>query len=189
MPATKKKSANLASAKVLADQLVERFTTFCERVEIAGSIRRMEPIVGDIEIVCIPRFGEAMPPGEMFKRECNLAINHIKTNAYYTNSSRAYKIIKGGPRYYQFIYYGMQVDLFMTNKKQWGRMLALRTGPADYSKKIAARWKEMGYKGHNGELVRLRRGIKGDRVKPEFRTEKEFFDFLGWEYVEPEKRG
>jgi DNA polymerase/3'-5' exonuclease PolX len=52
----------------IAGRIVEALRPYCERIEIAGSLRREKPMVGDIEIVAIPRrpvdlFGE---PVSMF---------------------------------------------------------------------------------------------------------------------------
>ncbi|NIN36317.1 MAG: hypothetical protein GTO60_14990, partial [Gammaproteobacteria bacterium] len=44
----------LEIARGIAEQLVSAFAEHCERIEIAGSIRRLRPDIGDIEIVAIP---------------------------------------------------------------------------------------------------------------------------------------
>lgn len=188
MPAVGKKEINYPSALVIAEQLQDRIEPLCSKFSFAGSLRRKQAYVGDIEIVCLPRFATEVPAGEMFpKPDVNLVVNHLQNNR--STNSRGYYITKGGDRYHQLMYAGVQVDLFMPLPGQWGRILALRTGPDSYSIKLASRWKQMGYKGHNGELIRLRRDKDGNRVKPEFPTEKSFFAFLGRDYVEPENRG
>lgn len=45
-----------SAALKIAEGLVCEFGPYCERVEIAGSIRRGKAEVGDIEIVAVPRF-------------------------------------------------------------------------------------------------------------------------------------
>jgi len=45
----------LAEARKLAEQMVERLRPACDKIEIAGSVRRGKPEVKDIEIVCLPR--------------------------------------------------------------------------------------------------------------------------------------
>lgn len=183
MPAatdTRKKTMYHKQAWHIACRLVERFAPLCQtgKCVIAGSLRRQKEKVNDIEIVCIPKYGHVQMPGELFRTEQNLVVHHLTI-------SGDIQITKGGPRYHQIIFEDTQVDLFMTAPDQWGRMLAVRTGPADYSIKLASRWKALGYMGHKGELV----SIKGSRYKPEFPTEKSFFEFLGWEYPQPSERG
>ena len=47
-----------ARALMLAQGLIETLRPHCERIEIAGSLRRGKPDVGDIELVCIPKADE-----------------------------------------------------------------------------------------------------------------------------------
>ena len=44
----------LAEAAAVADSLAGLLTLACHRLEIAGSIRRGRPDVGDIEMVAVP---------------------------------------------------------------------------------------------------------------------------------------
>ena len=45
----------LAEARAFAEEIVLDLRPFCDRIEIAGSIRRGEPHVGDVDLVVIPR--------------------------------------------------------------------------------------------------------------------------------------
>jgi DNA polymerase/3'-5' exonuclease PolX len=45
----------LARARIIAGEIVDLLTPVCERIEVAGSVRREKATVGDnIEIVCVP---------------------------------------------------------------------------------------------------------------------------------------
>lgn len=180
---THKVSMYRIQAEHIANHLLSDLQPLCqpEKCVIAGSLRCRKEKVNDIEIVCIPRWDKALTPGKLFPHDQNLVINYLQKGDFY---KRGINIIKGGPRYHQIIFQNAQVDVFMTTAEQWGRILALRTGPDIYSIKLASRWKELGYQGVDGELVK-REGIQ---TKPKFPTEKSFFDFLGWDYVEPEMR-
>lgn len=48
----------LARALVIALKIQEQLAPLCERIEIAGSIRRVRPEVGDIDLVILPREGQ-----------------------------------------------------------------------------------------------------------------------------------
>jgi DNA polymerase/3'-5' exonuclease PolX len=43
----------LKEAKIIAEKYLSILKPFCERIEIAGSIRREQPFPNDIELVCI----------------------------------------------------------------------------------------------------------------------------------------
>lgn len=48
-------SIPLSEAKTIALEIYELLKPHCERIKIAGSIRREKAFVNDIEIVCIPK--------------------------------------------------------------------------------------------------------------------------------------
>ena len=50
----------LTRAQKAAGLLLEMLQPFCERIEVAGSVRRQRPMVGDLELVAIPKMGERM---------------------------------------------------------------------------------------------------------------------------------
>jgi hypothetical protein len=61
----------LARARIIAGEVLDLLSPVCERIEIAGSVRREKATVGDIEILCAPRvrhetqmdlFGQATGP-------------------------------------------------------------------------------------------------------------------------------
>lgn len=155
--------------------------TLCEpsMVELAGSLRREKSVIDDIKLVCLPLVKLKKKAGELFQKPVNLVTEwiHDPTNTDVLP-------VKGGDRYQQFLYKGVQINVFMPIKEQYGRILAIRTGPESYSKKMSARWAELGYHGIEGELFDKKTGEHG----PLFYTEQAFFDFLGWEYITPEAR-
>ena len=46
----------LQKARTIAEELKRLLEPACHRVEIAGSIRRQKPFVGDVELLCIPKY-------------------------------------------------------------------------------------------------------------------------------------
>jgi DNA polymerase/3'-5' exonuclease PolX len=55
----------LAAARKLAEETRDYLREFCTRVEIAGSVRREKAMVGDIELVYVPRFSLEQDPREL----------------------------------------------------------------------------------------------------------------------------
>jgi DNA polymerase/3'-5' exonuclease PolX len=43
-----------AVAWKVADRLRERLAPTCSQFEIAGSLRRQKPTIGDVDIICVP---------------------------------------------------------------------------------------------------------------------------------------
>lgn len=138
----------LAEAQAIATRVRDLLAPHCERIEIAGSIRRKCPQVGDIEIVAIPKPYET----GLFENGVAEVINRwekIKGELEY----------KGRPgvkacRYTQrLLPEGIKVDIFFANTWNWGYILAIRTGSAKYSKMLATTWKRRGYNGNDGHLT------------------------------------
>jgi len=185
---------NLSEASYQARQLLAYLTPACERAEIAGSIRRGNADVKDIEIVCIPKprprpvFGDARP----FKTELDALLYQMSQ----THSSQyELKAIKGGDKYKQFLLpkAGINLDLFIcTPPAQFGVQFVIRTGPADFSQWVVTQRSKGGalpdgYYVKDGAVWRL--SLHGEADESiEMPSERDFLEFLGIGWVDPSKR-
>ncbi len=152
----------------IAERVKAEFEPHCDRIEIAGSIRRKKPVVKDIEIVAIPKdYGVGL-----FESGVATVINQ-------------WKKIKGElPCKYTQRQHpdGIMLDIFFATPINWGYILAIRTGSAKYSHQVLAKsWVAMGYKGQGGNLTR-----RGQVVNVE--EEKTLFALINIDYVEPQFR-
>lgn len=166
----------LNQAKAIADRVVSLLAPHCERIEIAGSIRRKKPEVGDIEIVCItkkimhPRTAATIPVPGFIYAVSNLGIKR-KGEAHTKYMQRFLPEPDG-----------IMVDIFTAVPDNWGYIFAIRTGSADYSHRwLANGWVKHGYKGEDGFLT------KGGEVVP-VREEIDLFNLIKLPYCEPENR-
>lgn len=174
-------------AKSVAEQLTLDFAPYCERIEIAGSIRREKPIVGDIEIVATPilardLFG-ALSPGP-----CVLdhALNVMVRDGYLG------KVLKNGLRYKQFeLPQGIELDLFIVRPPaQWGVIFAIRTGPRAFSRWIVTQRRAGGAlpSGFRVKDGAVHLGLTGNsRVIP-MPEEMNFLKFVGLGWIAPAER-
>jgi DNA polymerase/3'-5' exonuclease PolX len=154
-------------AKPIADKLKVLLEPYCERIEVAGSIRREKEIVKDIEIVLIPK-------------NTNKLFNVLGLHLLRLN--RDFQYIKNGDKYKQFYYQGIKVDLFVAHPDNWGYIFAIRTGSAEYSHNVlASGWVKKGFKGVDGFLTR-----NGEIIP--VKEEIDLFNILEIEYREPSKR-
>ena len=157
-------------AKDIAVGLVAQLAPHCSQIEIAGSIRRGRPTIGDIEIVCLPLPYESTP---LFRSGFALVVEQFEK-------------VKGELpcRYTQRILpCGMKLDLFMPDPAGYGLQLAIRTGSAEWShKRLATAWVRAGFKSEGG-LLRDQAG----RVLP-CKTERELFERIGLRWVDPVDR-
>jgi len=189
----------LIQARVVAKSKFEFLRPHCDLIEIAGSVRRSSPDVGDIEIVCVPKMIMAPNLFDKTLSRCPNFVVAVKSLG---------RIDKGDPISGKYIKIqlteGISVDLFVTNKDDYYRQFAIRTGSADYSNNIAIAWRKKGWCGTVHGL-RLEVECDGDRnektgktvwtckipnptLPPVWDSEREFFLWLGLKYFEPANR-
>jgi DNA polymerase/3'-5' exonuclease PolX len=166
---------NLNQATEIAERIRAQLAPFCERIEIAGSIRRRKPEVGDIEIVCIPKTWET---GMFFGGDTIV-------DPGFCSLVNRWPAVKGKPtgKYTQrLLPEGVALDIFITRPENWGLIFAIRTGSADFSHHIlATSWCRAGYHSINGILY------KDGQTHP-VREERELFNLIGLPWVEPWER-
>jgi DNA polymerase/3'-5' exonuclease PolX len=130
----------LTLAREVAERLEARLVPFCERIQIAGSIRRKKTQVKDIELVLIPKlelvatglFEEDADPCSAVKLELDRMLAAGECEQRFNSEGR---LIGWGERRQALVYEGIPVDIFgVLPPAQWGVILMIRTGPADYSK-------------------------------------------------------
>lgn len=102
----------LERARQLANAVRDELAPGCQRIEIAGSIRRRKPEIGDIEIVCIPKRS-----GGLFDDQS--ALDPILAALEGTGRLRR---IKGGEKYkqYEIVKAGVNLDLFICEPENLG---------------------------------------------------------------------
>ncbi len=113
-----KRQYQIEEMRRAAFALRDLLAPYCERIEIAGSIRRGKPTVGDIELVLIDN-GHACRD----KLE-ELALLRTITERRHNGRRGAW-----GDKYRAIMFRHKPVDLFITTRGQWGLIFLLRTGP------------------------------------------------------------
>ncbi len=173
----------LEDALPIANKCLADLMPYCERAEIAGSIRRQKPEVKDIEIVVIPKtetvndlFGD---PAEEISLLENAMSNILKAWDGWT--------LKNGQKYKQILLPGgMKLDLFIVTKETWGVQFTLRTGSAEYSHWLVTQRRYGGALPSHAKIEGGRIVVHGKQLEtPE---EKDFFAFLEIPMPAPSER-
>lgn len=182
-------------ARAFADEVAAALAPACERIEIAGSIRRQAETIGDIEIVAIPRFNVERTPGTLFGGPETTQIDLLgeRVRALLVEGTFAPPPRPAsGERYRRLIHVrsGLQLDLFaVLPPAQWGVILAIRTGPAAYSQWLVWQARKRHFHVAGGAL---HRGGLGCGALPcevvETPEERDLYAALGLPYQPPETR-
>jgi DNA polymerase (family 10) len=107
-----------------AARLVEARRPHCQRIEIAGSLRRERPAVGDIELVAVPYRNT-----DLF----GVVYENRPTSLDRFLDSHSITFTKRGAKYQQFQYGSVKVDLFLPFAETWGSVFTIRTGSAEFT--------------------------------------------------------
>lgn len=159
----------LQKAKQIAERVMAELSPHCDRIAIAGSIRRNKPEVKDIEIVAIPKSYDI----GLFETGMATVVNK-------------WQKVKGELpcKYTQRVLpEGIKLDLFFAEPLNWGLIFAIRTGSADYSHKVLANaWVKAGYYSKDGYLY----DAAGHHYA--VREEIDLYRRIGLKYIDPEMR-
>lgn len=178
-----------AKAAPIAERVRDGFAPACKQIVIAGSLRRGESEVKDIEIVAEPEvttdlFGE--PTGQ-----CKLALLIGDLVAagklrWRVETHPSVPDVRTSRRVWNLVVLpeGARLDVFAVRPPaQWGVILAIRTGPAEYSKHLVTVCRRVGVRVEEGRVISEKTG----RVFPGA-TEREFFQTIGIPWAEPRSR-
>jgi DNA polymerase/3'-5' exonuclease PolX len=165
-----------AQALEIAQGFVTSIRPFCERVEIAGSLRRQKAEIGDIEVVAIPRIVMGL---DLFGNEA-AAQNLLE------EGTRSFHLLLDGPFQKKIQFASIDVDLFITTPEKFGVIYTIRTGSADFSKWLVTTRQKGGalpsnMRVHDGRIWMGRHAL----VTPE---EADFFKAINLSWIAPEQR-
>ena len=167
-----------SEAMKLAEKMVAILSPSCQRIEIAGSLRRKKETIGDIEIVLIPR-----PMTDLFG---DVLFGSIRISS--ALAQEEFILNKDGMYFKQVLPSdgGLGFDIFLTTPEKWGCVFTIRTGSAEFSHKLVTKRSMGGYCPSNLNF-KDGRIWNGDQVldTPE---EKDVFDTLGMKWIEPNLR-
>lgn len=175
----------LEDAQVFAEKILGILQPFCERVAVAGSIRRGRPEVNDIDVVAIPK------PVDMPGGLCGVA--HYSESQVWKDlipiallkhdivaEMRGQELLR-----FKFTKPELQVDLYRARPETWGVILLIRTGSKEHNVKLCSLARSKGLKLSACEGVVTQEGF-GKIIGS--KTEEEIFSALGLGFVEPKDR-
>jgi len=153
----------LERAQKVADAVVKSLGPYCQRIEIAGSIRRRKPWVNDVDLVVIS--------GDLWSLHGEL----MKLGQLKMSGKKIMRVMIGST----------QVDIYVADEDTWSTLLLIRTGSKENNIRLCSRAKDMGW-----HLAASGDGLfneDGQRIAGD--TEISTYNALGLPYQRPEERG
>lgn len=168
-----------ATASASAHRFTGAISHLCTQVAIAGSIRREEGQVSDIEVVCQPITED--PKTDPLETLIDELIADGTLTPWLDKNGRK----SMGPKSKRLVFEGTRLDMFIVRPPaQWGVIMAIRTGPAEYSKLLVTQLSKYGllfdgYRVSEGSLW------KSDTQAVDTPTEADFLRYCGQETPVP----
>lgn len=148
---TVKTKIPLAEAEAHAKRFRDLFEGCYERWEFAGSIRRKRPEVGDIDHVVIPKWIDV--PYDLFGG--TRPESAIAQRVWQLSDQAAFVLRSAGERRISVELEGQPHELYCCCERNWGPILAIRTGSGDFSKGLVTRLRRHGHRQHKGNLFKV----------------------------------
>lgn len=177
-----------AEAMSDAQRFLVMFDGLYERWEFAGSLRRKKPEVGDVEHVIIPKFGDVPDGDSIFAatKRMNLVwhkLDQLLAEGKLTKHIYGAAGNRWGEKYRGVDFRGFNHELFMADAENFGSVLAIRTGPAEFSQKLVTALHPRGLQNKDGYVI-----YKRDGARYPVATEEAFFKACGMPFIQPEAR-
>lgn len=161
----------LLEATRIAMELVNKLRPYCDKIEVAGSIRRGRQDVHDIDLVAIPNEDKILAGGYLGREHL---VSWVATN----------NIERNGQAIAAFKYQGASVDIYWATPESWGTLLLIRTGSKQHNIKLCTLAKNKGWQlkaSGAGLFDAYKRRIAGD-------TEEGIFKAIGLPFIPPGQR-
>ena len=186
----------LAQAQRYAAAIVEWLTPHCERIEIAGSIRRGLPHCNDVDLVCIPKRETQRDMLGAIIADHNLL--WVFLNDYVGSGKATFQTGGNQPGKFAILQLkACQLDVYFADQTNFATRFLCRTGSKEHNIWLAQRAQERGgkwepYEGLNlpPSPPRSGRGNEGEvslSLVPAA-TEADIYQALGLGFIEPANR-
>lgn len=187
-----KKKYPRADAIRVAKEICDALKGKVEALIVAGSLRRRKELVGDVEIIFIPKIEDVVNREDLFGSfiESDLARNAI--DDLLSRGILSKRLNERGSEMWgeknklaTHVATGMPVDLFRATADNWFNYLVCRTGSSENNVRICTAAQRGGLKWnpYGSGFTRL---SDGQEIKVS--SERDVFRIAGLEYLEPHQR-
>jgi len=152
----------LEKAKAFANMVVKALEPYCDKIEVAGSVRRQRPIVNDIDLVLIPRDRQ------------NLDLALMRMGNYKMSGMKIARVEMDS----------IPLDIYFATPETFATLFLVRTGSKENNIRLATLAKKRGWRlaaSGDGLFDETGRRIAGD-------TERSIYEALEVPWQEPWER-
>lgn len=158
---------SLEAAESIAGIVVSLVDTWCEKIEVVGSIRRKKPEVGDIDFVVLPSNWKSL-------KDTMITMAGVKVVISGESIFRTLMLLEGGE--------WVQVDFYRAKPETYGIHKLIRTGSAEHNIWLAK------FAIKQDLRLQYSRGVVEGNTAIAGLDETEVFHALNLEFIPPELR-
>lgn len=173
-----------AAALAVAGELVAGLRPACERLKVVGSLRRLKPDVGDVELLFLPRREDRPDPNTLFGDLVAVDLAEAVIGDWLRRGVLRKRVDEAGrttwgPSNKLAVHAasGIPVDLFAASAANWWSLVVCRTGSAASNTRICLAAEQRGWKWNPYGAGFYDRGT-GELVRP-VRGEADVFEAVG----------
>lgn len=187
----KKPRITRAAALIVAKEICDALKPHTTRLIVAGSLRRMKDMVGDAEILYVPKITTGADPDDLFSmKDTNHADAAIAALEEFGIISKRLNVegrTTYGPKNKLMMHerLGVPVDLFAATDENWWNYLVCRTGSSESNVKIATAAQRKGWKWNPYGSGFSNPDTGAVHIAT---SEEDVFKFVGLPYREPKDR-
>jgi DNA polymerase (family 10) len=159
---------NLKEAEEIAEQIKAAVASHCEKIEVAGSIRRQKPTVHDIDFVAIAK-------NDAEWQKITEELKRMKAKLRCSGNSVTKAVVPFEKGFFK-------VDFYRAQPNTWGIHLLVRTGSAEHNTWLATQAISKGMR------IKYSQGLTKDGNVIAGETEQSVFEALSLPTPEPSQR-
>jgi DNA polymerase/3'-5' exonuclease PolX len=174
-----------ADAIAVAKELCDALRPYCDRLIVAGSLRRRKQEVGDVEILFVPRTAQVSV--DLFETEEVSLVDHVLHQMIREGVLAMRLNVSGastwGPKNRLALHKAsaIPVDFFCATPANWFNLLVCRTGSAESNVSVASAALRKNWKWHP-----YREGFTNEHgLTVPVTSERDVFEYVGMPYREP----
>lgn len=168
----------LTRARALAEVISDVLSPLCERIQVAGSVRRSRPVVNDLDFVVLLRPGQRAA----FEQRATQSAAVVKSG-----EDILIVRLKDGTQVDFYFARPPGADLLAPVPGNWGTVLLCRTGSKEHNIYLAQQAQRAGFRWETMIGITLAVDFSGRSVIAS-ETEEDIFRALGMDFIPPEKR-
>lgn len=171
----------------VSKELLDALRPSCTRIAVVGSVRRLRPLVKDVEILFSPVFTDHK--ADMFYTElisaADGAIEKLLSAGVIEKRKNSLGRETWGPlnKLARHVKTGMPVDLFVAAEDNWWNLLVCRTGSKESNMAVCMAAQKKGWTWRPYE-----KGFTSGAHWHVTHSEREVFELVGLPYKEPKDR-